>query len=322
MNNTIGFGINWKILSAVFVTLLAVVCGTLFLVQWSFDRGFLEYVNRIEREAQQKLIETLAGEYERHGNWEFIADNNRLLRRLYLGSFRRSEAAGNHLGLETSVPGRPPGLRGRITGGLLPSRIALLDEDKRVLAGARHVMKQRQGIRGKIDLLTVRVDGGIVGYVAVAPRVLFSSVYDLRFSRHLERSFLFIAALVLVVSLTIALPLSRRLARPALKHSGGSSSLPADEIEIDDEQYRIKIKGKPLETTLVEFKLFKILAATPGQVWSRRRLMDKIYPDHRIVSERTIDSHVKKLRKKIAGALPQRDIIHSVYGAGYKLEIK
>ena len=50
--------------------------------------------------------------------------------------------------------------------------------------------------------------------------------------------------------------------------------------------------------------------------------MDKIYPDHRIVSERTIDSHVKKLRKKIAGVLPQWDIIHSVYGAGYKFEVK
>ena len=60
MNNTIGFGITRKILPAVFVTMLAVVCGMLFLVQWSFDRGFLEYVNRIEREAQQKLIETPA----------------------------------------------------------------------------------------------------------------------------------------------------------------------------------------------------------------------------------------------------------------------
>ena len=42
---------------------------------------------------------------------------------------------------------------------------------------------------------------------------------------------------------------------------------------------------------------WKILAGAPGQVWSRGQLMDKIYPDHRIVSERTIDSHIKKLRK-------------------------
>ena len=66
---------------------------------------------------------------------------------------------------------------------------------------------------------------------------------------------------------------------------------------------------------------WKILAGAPGQVWSRGQLMDKIYPDHRIVSERTIDSHIKKLRK-IADALPNQDIIHSVYGAGYKFEIE
>ena len=52
----INFGITWKILSAVFVTALVVVCGMLLLVQWSFDRGFLEYVNRIERETQQNFI--------------------------------------------------------------------------------------------------------------------------------------------------------------------------------------------------------------------------------------------------------------------------
>ena len=48
--------------------------------------------------------------------------------------------------------------------------------------------------------------------------------------------------------------------------------------------------------------------------------MDKIYPDHRIVSDRTIDSHIKKVRKKIQLLLPDQDVIYSVYGAGYKFE--
>ena len=73
---------------------------------------------------------------------------------------------------------------------------------------------------------------------------------------------------------------------------------------------------------MVEFQLFRILASAPGQVWSRGQLIDKIYSDHRIVSDRTIDSHVKKLRKKITGVLPHQAIIHSVYGAGYKFEIE
>ncbi len=49
--------------------------------------------------------------------------------------------------------------------------------------------------------------------------------------------------------------------------------------------------------------------------------MDRIYPDERIVSDRTIDSHIKKLRKKIAVAAPNEELIHSLYGVGYKYEI-
>ena len=55
MIKTMRYGITWKILSAVFLTALVVVCGMLFLVQWSFDRGFLEYVNRIERDRTSPL---------------------------------------------------------------------------------------------------------------------------------------------------------------------------------------------------------------------------------------------------------------------------
>jgi two-component system response regulator BaeR len=49
--------------------------------------------------------------------------------------------------------------------------------------------------------------------------------------------------------------------------------------------------------------------------------MNHIYSDHRIVSDRTIDSHIKKLRKKIADISPDAEIIHSVYGVGYKFEL-
>ena len=60
----------------------------------------------------------------------------------------------------------------------------------------------------------------------------------------------------------------------------------------------------------------------PGRIFTRDRLIDRIYDDRRIVSDRTIDSHVKKLRKKLAGLLPGTELIHSVYGAGYRYEPK
>ena len=49
--------------------------------------------------------------------------------------------------------------------------------------------------------------------------------------------------------------------------------------------------------------------------------MEKVYPDNRIVSDRTIDSHIKKLRKKLADIAPEQELIHSVYSVGYKFEV-
>jgi two-component system response regulator BaeR len=70
----------------------------------------------------------------------------------------------------------------------------------------------------------------------------------------------------------------------------------------------------------VEFKLLQFLAANPGRIFGRQQLMDRIYPDERIVSERTIDSHIKKLRKKLQTADPKANLIHAVYSVGYKFE--
>mgnify|MGYP001952650555 CR=1 FL=1 len=60
------------------------------------------------------------------------------------------------------------------------------------------------------------------------------------------------------------------------------------------------------------------MMARPGQVFTRQQLMDVMYQDGRIVSERTIDSHIKKLRQKIQQAFNELNIIHSIYGLGYK----
>jgi two-component system response regulator BaeR len=72
--------------------------------------------------------------------------------------------------------------------------------------------------------------------------------------------------------------------------------------------------------TLVEFKLLQALFEYPGRIFSRDNLMTKIYTDNRIVTDRTIDSHIKKLRKKLIGIGLDDSGIHSVYGAGYKFE--
>ena len=91
-------------------------------------------------------------------------------------------------------------------------------------------------------------------------------------------------------------------------------------LHLDADRYIATIKGRKLDLTAVEFQLLKILAERPGWIFNRDQLMDKIYADQRIVCDRTIDSHIKKLRKKISAIEPDLDIIRSVYGVGYKYE--
>lgn len=94
----------------------------------------------------------------------------------------------------------------------------------------------------------------------------------------------------------------------------------ADALSLDPSTLRVRAGEREIELTAVEFALLQTLHAAPGRISSRDRLMDRIYDDHRIVSDRTIDSHVKKLRRKLADLLPERELIHSVYGVGYRYE--
>jgi two-component system response regulator BaeR len=64
----------------------------------------------------------------------------------------------------------------------------------------------------------------------------------------------------------------------------------------------------------------QILATSLGRIFSRQQLMERIYHDQRSVSDRTIDSHIKKLRKKISSNSAGVELIHSLSGVGYKFE--
>jgi len=83
----------------------------------------------------------------------------------------------------------------------------------------------------------------------------------------------------------------------------------------------VRINGQECALTSVELNLLKTLRASPGRIFNRNQLMARIYPDNRVVSDRTIDSHVKKLRQKLEVLDAENEYIHSVYGIGYKYEI-
>lgn len=92
-------------------------------------------------------------------------------------------------------------------------------------------------------------------------------------------------------------------------------------IVLDEARFQVMILDQPMELTPVEFRLLKTMLAQPGRVFSRSHLMDNLYTDQRVVSDRTVDTHIKNLRKKLEAQLPDQEIIFSIYGVGYKLEL-
>ena len=108
------------------------------------------------------------------------------------------------------------------------------------------------------------------------------------------------------------------LRRVEMMHADPESAYPG--LSIDKDQFRAAFGESELDLTAVEFRLIALLASQPGRVFSRDQLMDKIYLDGRIVSDRTVDSHVKNLRQKIQTATGNGDMIRSIYGVGYKLD--
>lgn len=90
-------------------------------------------------------------------------------------------------------------------------------------------------------------------------------------------------------------------------------------VVLDEERFEARVHGKPLTLTPVEFRLLGKLASQPGRVFSREQLIGALYADHRVVSDRTVDSHVKNLRRKLIEA--GIDPISAVYGVGYRFEL-
>lgn len=89
-------------------------------------------------------------------------------------------------------------------------------------------------------------------------------------------------------------------------------------LRLDLRRYQAHWQGVPVPLTVTEFTLLHALARHPGHVKSRAQLIQEGYPNDAYVSDRTIDSHVKRLRRKLAEADPAFDAVETVYGLGYR----
>ena len=91
-------------------------------------------------------------------------------------------------------------------------------------------------------------------------------------------------------------------------------------LELDPQRFVVRWKGTAIELTVTEFLMLQALVRHPGHVKTRQQLTRDGYPHDNYVSERTIDSHVKRIRKKFEAVDPEFDRIDTVYGMGYRYQ--
>jgi two-component system, OmpR family, phosphate regulon response regulator PhoB len=112
--------------------------------------------------------------------------------------------------------------------------------------------------------------------------------------------------------LTLRVQAILRRARSAPEAEGVLSHGP---LVVDAERHRCTVAGEPVELTAKEFSLLSTLMSRPGRVMSRQRLLDEVWGSDITVTERTIDTHLKRLREKLGEA---GDLIETVRGVGYR----
>ena len=95
--------------------------------------------------------------------------------------------------------------------------------------------------------------------------------------------------------------------------------LTAGAITVDPERYEVSVNGKRINLTSLEFKLLRTLIERRGRIQERDRLLNDVWGYESIINTRTVDTHVRRLRKKLGNA---GDIIESVRGFGYRLKEK
>ncbi|MBU6407938.1 MAG: response regulator transcription factor [Alphaproteobacteria bacterium] len=100
--------------------------------------------------------------------------------------------------------------------------------------------------------------------------------------------------------------------------AGDKKSIVRGNLTLDPNRHACSWKGEPVRLTVTEFLILQALAQRPGYVKSRDQLMDAAYDDQVYVDDRTIDSHIKRLRKKFREADDAFDAIETLYGVGYR----
>jgi len=205
--------ISAKLFVAVLATAAFAVLAMGFAAHWSFERGFLGYLNEQAIERVDAALPRLAEAYRQRGGWDYFRDNPAEFRAL-MRPLPVNAEIGN-----AALPGKSPSVSD-LTGAMF--RMSLLDAQQRVVLGYRE-------IREETVRRAITVDGRTVGWVAMAPFQSVSTAGDKRFERHQWRASVTVGAVCVLFAAVIALWVARHLLRPVKRIAQATHRLAAGE---------------------------------------------------------------------------------------------
>lgn len=197
---------------------LVLVTGMYLFVQWSFDRGFIRYIDEHESQLADSLVRELSVIYAEDGGWNKLAASPERWLRLVTSSVglpltrdrlrHRAERLLNNGWPPRGLPRPPSGLPQPFEW-----RTRLLDAEQRMIYGPRDEPLS------KLELRPIKSsDGSVVGYLGIEKEsAMFSAARDLQFSKQQNQAYFVIAVIMLLVSAAIAMPLAQRFVDPIKK---------------------------------------------------------------------------------------------------------
>ncbi len=114
--------------------------------------------------------------------------------------------------------------------------------------------------------------------------------------------------------------LRRHMRKDASAREVQAKPIERGDLRMDPERHSCTWKNEPIILTVTEFRILQALVSRPGVVRSRNALMDVAYDDQVYVDDRTIDSHIKRLRKRFKSTDGEFDMIETLYGVGYRFK--
>jgi len=227
--------LKMSIRSKLFFTLLVaaglVVIGMFAMIQWSFDRGFLNYVNALEQQRLDSLVTTLETVYSEKGGWAWLGENRRIWWRLLrenayenLTEEERRELQERFKKWRAEHPERshrspaPPPADGAPRGLRFENRVVLLDGSKDQVAGPRDYP-------AGIEFRPLAHDSATVGYLGVVPQSTLTGLLQQRFAREQKKAFALISLGVVFLAGLFSLPLARTMVRRIAALAAGTNQL-------------------------------------------------------------------------------------------------